>query len=115
VAHTAHYRKNKHCRAAILYRALPPCKFGKMHGKGSTKRTAKRAARQWQKPAHDKDSLHGNDDGHCRALPFAVHVAVVHGKYAFAVHSPLCRTPYGIFIYFAFYFISFNTYIYFFN
>jgi hypothetical protein len=49
------------------------------------------------------------------ALPFAVREARMHGNDAFAVCSALCREAYGIFISFPFYFVLFNTYIYFFN
>jgi hypothetical protein len=46
---------------------------------------------------------------------FAVRHDTVHGKGAFTVHCILCRAQNGIFIFFPFYFILFNTYIYFFN
>jgi hypothetical protein len=44
---------------------------------------------------------------------YAVRPSVVHGKGVFAVRLFLCHAQYRFFIFFHFYFILFNTYVYF--
>jgi hypothetical protein len=93
------------------------------HGKDKYERTIKKqftattedSARQWTKTAHGKNWKYGKGVGCCRALPFVVGAPGSHGNAAFAVRSSLCHAPYGIFLCFSFYFISSDTYIYFFN
>jgi hypothetical protein len=56
------------------------------HGKDMIRRTAKKAARQWQKSAHGKQSTHGNGRNQhtakirCTAVFFAVYQDSTHGK-----------------------------------
>jgi hypothetical protein len=118
--------------------ARHPC----THSKGSEKCTTKKHARQRLRKTHGKVRKHGKNPSkrttkrrstakealHCRVTNFAVRhngmhdkasFAVrhdtMHGKGAFAVLRVLCRAQNIIFISFPFYFILFNTYIYFFN
>jgi hypothetical protein len=55
-----------------------------IHGNDGRGRTAKKGARQWPNTPRGKDSVHGEGIGHCRALPFAVRAAGLHGKVDFA-------------------------------
>jgi hypothetical protein len=71
------------------------------HGKGSMKHTAK-------KDHSDRNQCttnNRNDARHCRALPFVVREAGMHGNDAFSVCSALCRAPHGIFVSILFYLI----------
>jgi hypothetical protein len=74
------------------------------HGKVQPKRTAKKLRRQRPYTPHGKEMLHGKGSGRCRGAPFAVLLC-----HAFL--SLPCTIIH--FIYFSFYFISSNTYIYF--
>jgi hypothetical protein len=87
-----------------------------MHGKAHKKCTAKRTARERLDETHGKERPHGNDRNqrttnnrndarHCRALPFAVREAGMHGNDAFSLCSALCRAPHGIFVSILFYLI----------
>jgi hypothetical protein len=89
-----HYAKHRRCCAANFCCEPPDGKeiFARAHrkertakNKGTTKlarahdkelrqRTAMASARQKIKATHGKELTHDNGIGHCRALPFAVHI-----------------------------------------
>jgi hypothetical protein len=85
------------------------------------KRTANTPPNARQRDMHGKDGNQctSKKTGTAKAHAFAVHRNYVvrhddqHSKRAFAVHSTLCRAQNSFFKFFYFYFILFNTYVYF--